>query len=311
MPDAVTHCYVARDVKDALQFSYLIKHFDLMQIGAQGPDPLFYHHYQPWKKNLHANKLGSRLHSEKTKPYLESIIKAATSDEEKAWVAGFLTHFALDTSAHPYIFYRTGLFNKATQENRGYHLMLERTIDAINIKEQGFNPSTYNVRDRHFTRKAIPTSITSLLNTIGKHLYNEPHLGTKYSDGYNDFRSAIGILAYDPTGIKKFFYRILDRLTSSEILYSALSPYKCESKGHDHKNKSKTTWHHPVTNEASNDSFDDMVHKATKKSKQLIQAANEYWTTGNESGLDVIKDESYDTGMATGKHTMVHFDIMY
>lgn len=311
MPDAVTHCYVARDVKDALKFNYLTTHFDIMQIGAQGPDPLFYHHYQPWKKNLHANKLGSRLHSEKTKPYLEAIIKAASSDEEKAWVAGFLTHFALDTSAHPYIFYRTGLFNKATQENRGYHLMLERTIDSINIKEQGFNPSTYNVRDRHFMRKAIPTSITAMLNTIGQDLYSEPQLGARYSEGYEDFRSAIGVLAYDPRGIKKFVYRLLDRVTKSEILYSALSPYQCELLGHDHKNKSKMTWHHPVTNEPSNDSFDDMFNNAVAKSIQLIEAAHAYWTSGNKNVFDVIQDESYDTGMATGQHKMVHFDIMY
>lgn len=311
MPDAVTHCYVAGDVKDTLSISYLSNHFDLMQIGAQGPDPLFYHHYQPWKKNLHANKLGSRLHSEKTKPYLKAIIKAASSDEDKAWVSGFLTHFALDTSAHPYIFYRTGLYNKKNQENRGFHLMLERTIDNINIRERGFTPSTYNVRDRHFSTKSIPSSITSMLNEVGKTLYKEPELGLRYSEGYQDFRSAIGILAYDPRGIKKFFYRILDRVTRSEILYSALSPYQCEAEGSDHKNKLKNTWHHPVTNEPSNESFDEMVERAKTKSKILIQAANEYWTTGNEDVFSLINDESYDTGMATGKHKMVHFDIMY
>jgi hypothetical protein len=311
MPDAVTHCFVARDVKDSLSYPYLSKHFNLMQIGAQGPDPLFYHHYQPWKKNLHANKLGSRLHTEKTKPYLEAIIKAASSDEDKAWVSGFLTHFALDTSAHPYIFYRTGLYDRKNQENRGYHLMLERTIDHINIKEAGFNPSTYNIRDRHFSTKTIPSSITAMLNEVGEKLYNEKELGLRYTEGYHDFRSAIGVLAYDPRGLKKAIYLLLDRITRSEILYSALSPYNCESRGLDHKNKAKKTWHHPVTNEPSNESFDEMVERAKDKSKRLIQAANTYWTTGNKEVFDLIQDESYDTGMATGKHQMVHFDIMY
>ncbi len=311
MPDAVTHCYVASDVKDALSIPYLTNHFNLMQIGAQGPDPLFYHHYQPWKKNLHATKLGSRLHREKTKPYLEAIIKAASNDEDKAWVSGFLTHFALDTSAHPYIFYRTGLYDKKTQENRGYHLMLERTIDHINIRERGFNPMTYNIRDHHFSMKTIPSSITIMLNEVGKSLYNEPELGFRYTEGYYDFRSAIGILAYDPRGVKKFFYRILDRLTRSEILYSALSPYRCEAEGSDHKNTLKNTWYHPVTNEPSNESFDEMVERAKNKSIMLIQAAHTYWESGDMEVFTLINDESYDTGMATGKHKMVHFEIMY
>ena len=311
MPDAVTHSYLANDVKEALGFSYLENHFGLMQIGAQGPDPLFYHHYQPWKKNLKANKLGNRLHTEKTKPYLESIIKMATSDADKAWVSGFLTHFALDTSAHPYIFYRTGLFNKTTLENRGFHLMLERTIDNLNIQERGFDASTYNIRDIHFQLKNLPTSIESMLNEVGKTLYEEPELGTRYKDGYQDFRSAIGVLAYDPHGHKNRLYLLLDKITKSEILYSALSPYGCEKRGIDPKNKSKSTWHHPVTNEPSNESFDELFAKALTKSISLIQAADAYWQTKDESVFSLIKDESYDTGMATGKHTMVHFDIMY
>jgi len=311
MPDAVTHCYLANDVKDSLAYPYLQDHFDVMQIGAQGPVPLFYHHYQPWKKNQLASKLGSRLHTEKTKPFLESIIQAAKTDIEKAWVCGFLTHFALDTSAHPYIFYRTGLYNKTNQENRGFHLMLERTIDNLNIQERGFEASTYNVRDHHFQRKQVPSSIEKILNTVGQSLYNEAQLGTRYVEGYQDFRSAIGVLAYDPHGRKNRLYLLLDKITKSEILYSALSPYGCEKRGIDPKNKSKSTWHHPVTNEPSNESFDELFENALQKSITLITAAHLYWTSLNESIFSLIQDESYDTGMATGQHKMIHFNIMY
>ncbi len=311
MPDAVTHCFLADTVTNQLQYSYLNDHFDLVQIGAQGPDPLFYHHYLPWKPNLGAKAIGTAMHTTSTKAYLEYLIQNAKDDETKAWVAGFITHFALDTVAHPYVFYRTGLFSSNNQENRGYHLRLERAIDNIYIYEYGYRPSTYDIKAKHFHRKHIPTSILTLLNQAGALFYDAPSLGWMYQQAYVDLRSAFRVLNYDPLGFKKLVFRGLDKITKGEILFSALSSYRCIQPGYDYKNTKKQVWYHPSTQEKFDLSFDELFQRAKDKATHLIQLAQGYYDKGDTAVFEAIENQSYDTGLACGTAPMVHFDIMF
>lgn len=311
MPDAVTHCFLAEAAKDATNLSYLTTHFDLMQIGSQGPDPFFYYHFLPWMPKNGANEVASRLHTESTKPFLELIISLAKDDESKAWVCGFLTHFALDTVAHPYVFYRTGLFNKETQENRGYHLMLERSIDNIYIEQRGYYPNIYDIKQRHFSRKDIPQSIVDILNQAGKALYDQPEMGVMYRQAYKDLRTAFRTLNFDPIGFKKVIFRIVDKFTTGEILFTALSAYNYVNTGIDYLNLERTPWHHPSTNEKFTSTFDELFDQATTKAVGLITLANQYFTSPNPSYFSGIHDESYDTGLPCGTAPMKHFKIMY
>ena len=311
MPDAVTHCFLAEAAKNNCEISYLHTHFDLMQIGSQGPDPFFYYHFLPWMPDHGSNKLASRLHTESTKPFLELLISMANDDESKAWVCGFLTHFSLDTVAHPYVFYRTGLYNKQTQEYRGYHLMLERAIDNIYIEQRGYYPNIYNIKQRHFARKDIPQSIVSILNQAGATLYQQPDMGDMYRQGYKDFRNAFRWLNFDPIGFKKVFFRLLDRVTKGEILYSALSAYNYVNAGIDYLNLQRMTWHHPSTNEPFNLTFDELFAQATQKATKLIRLAENYFSSNDASLFANIPDESYDTGLPCGTAPMKHFNIMY
>jgi hypothetical protein len=311
MPDAVTHCFLAEAAKNACDIPYLNNHFDLMQIGSQGPDPFFYYHFLPWMPNNGSNKLASSLHTESTKPFLELIISLADDDESKAWVCGFLTHFSLDTVAHPYVFYRTGLYNKDTQENRGYHLMLERAIDNIYIEQRGNYPNIYNIKVRHFSRNNIPQRIVDILNQAGATLYDRPDMGDMYRQGYKDFRNAFRWLNFDPIGFKKVLFKLLDRVTKGEILYSALSAYNYVNAGIDYMNLQRNTWHHPSTNEPFNLTFDELFGQAVQKATQLITTADQYFTSKDASLFSNIKDESYDTGLPCGTAPMKHFNIMY
>jgi hypothetical protein len=311
MPDAVTHCFLAENVKNSLKISYLVEHFDVLQMGAQGPDPLFYYHYLPWKPNNGAKKLANRLHTESTKPYLELLVRSAKDDETKAWVAGFLTHFALDTVAHPYVFYKTGLFDPATQQYRGYHLMLERAIDNIYIKRRGYFPSRYNIRNRHFSRPSAPTNVITLLNDAGSNLYQAPNLGHLYARAYQDLRSAFRVLNFDPIGFKKFIFKLVDKVTKGDILFSALSAYNCILPGINYMNTLHKPWRHPSTNEEFTYSFDELFQIASDKAARLIQLAEDYYQTKNPAIFDAIEDQSYDTGLPCGTAPMKYFDIIF
>jgi len=311
MPDAVTHCYLAEAVKNKLTYPYLVNHFDLVQIGAQGPDPLFYYHYLPWKPNNGVKILGNRLHTESTKPYLELLVRSANDDETKAWVAGFITHYALDTVAHPYVFYTTGLYDPVTQKNRGYHLMLERAIDNIYIKRRGYFPSRYNIKNQHFIRKSLPSNIINVLNDAGDTFYQSPRLGEIYRQGYKDLRSAFRVLNFDPIGFKKQIFRVLDKVTKGDILFSALSAYNCILPGINYMNTRRKPWRHPSTNEEFTFTFDELFQIAQDKASRLIELAEDYYQTKNPAIFDAIEDQSYDTGLPCGTAPMKYFKIIF
>ena len=142
MPAFVAHSLFGADVLDALppQIKRLVQQYSAAyEWGLQGPDILFYHIPRPSDGGGRLNRLGIRLHREKTDElwnllirYLRTIQNQADFNQSLAYVLGFCCHYALDSSAHPYIFY---LQHQVEQElplkkHRGLHNRLESDIDT-------------------------------------------------------------------------------------------------------------------------------------------------------------------------------------
>ncbi len=70
--------------------------------GCHGPDILFY--YKAVKKNA-VNRQGYAMHGESAAPFFERAKGLARADGEPSlsYIAGFITHFALDSECHGYV----------------------------------------------------------------------------------------------------------------------------------------------------------------------------------------------------------------
>ena len=79
---------------------------ELFEIGLHGPDILFYYH--PLGKNR-VNQTGYRMHEQPGGEFFRSAaekLKSLPGDEQGdalSYLLGFLCHFTLDRSCHPYI----------------------------------------------------------------------------------------------------------------------------------------------------------------------------------------------------------------
>lgn len=107
MPSAFTHYRFACAVQDKLHDNLkkiTEKNRDLYLIGAHGPDILFY--YKALKKN-EVNSLGSEIHLRPAASFLKNaekiILESADKECAVSYIAGFITHFVLDSSCHGYI----------------------------------------------------------------------------------------------------------------------------------------------------------------------------------------------------------------
>lgn len=293
MPDCITHAYLAEDVykkiKPAVDYNYFI-------VGSQGADPLFYYNYLPWKSSKEASKIAGLIHKKNTKAFLDELLKLAKngSSKIKGFALGFLTHYALDTTAHPYIYYVTGNYSKDTKQYRGNHLRLERGIDNILVKERGHNPRFYKTVN-HFPLTRLNDEFIQTINQVMEKAHNINNVGNLFADAYLDFKSNMKYLAYDPFGLKSKIYSLADKLTDSAISYRSISFYQHIK--HDIMNRQNNVWKHPVTGVDSTESFDDLYKKALDKASNLIRLSLDYFNNLNENIFKETKNVSYDTNL--------------
>lgn len=111
------------------------EHRALFDYGVHGPDVLFYYH--PLSRNP-VNRYGSDLHHRSGREFFTGAAAAyreTGDDREKlrAYLIGFLAHFALDSSAHAYI-------NGISASSGLSHNLVEAQYEAYLMRGDGLDP---------------------------------------------------------------------------------------------------------------------------------------------------------------------------
>lgn len=107
----------------------------LYDVGAQGPDPLFYYGVFG-KSKQHA--LGHQIHMEPGKLFFERagrIYRAQPTEGAYAYLLGCLTHFCLDSNCHPFV-------NGVDAAGEGKHIALETEFNRFLMEMDGV-PTPY------------------------------------------------------------------------------------------------------------------------------------------------------------------------
>ncbi|SES98099.1 Zinc dependent phospholipase C [Salinibacillus kushneri] len=289
MPNIWTHIMFCEDVMVSLNDPVHLQDAQgFLNLGAQGPDPFFYHNFWPWKQDEHINDIGKRLHTEKCGPFLMDMIQSGIvkSKPTKAYILGFVTHHILDRNAHPYIHYRAGY-----QKNK--HQELEVLIDTLMMKKfRNLDTWKVPVYKEIDVGSTLDHEISELLSTTILHHFHE-HAQKLPEDfvqlSYRDMKRALKIL-FDPYSWK------------NHLLGSMISPFSHQpiKNDKDYLNENHSTWHHPATNEPHHESFIDLYNQGKKESLETLYAIIKYWEDPNSHNeqiiTDLIDNISYDTG---------------
>ncbi|MBQ8972380.1 MAG: zinc dependent phospholipase C family protein [Clostridia bacterium] len=135
MPDIVVHRSMGEDVYARLNMAL---NRNIFAFGLLGPDPyLFYRFYiPPFRHRI--NRYSSVMHRERTGDFITELGKGCRGVDEFSYLAGFLCHYALDSTAHPFII-------EKAKGSAAMHLAIEHRLDILDggkIRIPPFPPPT-------------------------------------------------------------------------------------------------------------------------------------------------------------------------
>ncbi|MFC4617590.1 zinc dependent phospholipase C family protein [Camelliibacillus cellulosilyticus] len=273
-----------------------------LRLGAQGPDPFFYHRFWPWVKEKPAAAVGDKIHDEACGSFLMDMIERGAKEEEndalRWYILGFITHHLLDRNAHPYINYRSGPEGAKHQE-------LEFTIDTLWMAEKRqlktWRVSVYKEID---VGAHLDASICVLLeDLVAKHF---PDLASKMPEGYVDesYRDMVRALRF----LQKFAGR-KSRWLPADISALVFKPIDSDV---DFLNRKRTLWFDPTNNDVSfNNSFDDLFEQAKREALEIVPNVLQYWETANLEMLSVIREQLGNISYSTGKDCALGLKNLY
>ena len=217
MPAIITHCFFGRDMLDTatktLGFSSQDEK-EVFVLGNQGPDPLFYIAADPRLRKFH--KLGSRMHKDSPTKLIEGFRAAldGLSEDElpvgRAYAAGFLCHFALDTTTHPMIYSqqfeicKAGIEGLDMSDGSEVHAEIERDIDeAVLYSKTGLTVEQWPPHTRALKSSARALAIAGkVVSGACAHASGLEVPDTLFASAVREFR-AIQRFAYSTGGRKR------------------------------------------------------------------------------------------------------------
>ena len=250
--------------------------------------------------------LGHFAHKNNINLYFSNIIKyikdnnLVNDGEALAYLYGSICHYVLDSTVHPYIFYKTGVYNKKNRKTlkyKGMHAYYEYMIDAI----------LYNDRNRKSIARADLTKVLfpklnfslNLRKTID-YTYTQTFCTINMSKvilkGYKNFKFIVKHGMQSRLGIKMFFYKIANKLFNSKLENYCYYIKKLDKSVLNLEHKK---WYYPVDKTKNfHYSFYDLYDLSIEKARVLINEINDA-LNDKISISKVLKDignNSYTTG---------------
>ena len=263
-------------------------------LGAQHSDPMNYVIFH--KGYLRFRNYSSRLHDTATKQLhinLVQHVKQHPSRTNYSFLFGFLAHYALDVNIHPYVYHNVGVYdstNTSTYPWRGLHLKFERSIDAVLFEREQAKPaSNLRLTQYYFPSKRVPTDVQTLMKELFAKQFGVGDGDRVYGISVRHMYRTLKYLTTDRFGIKKAIYRVADRFFHKTNLFLEDLSFYNHIEPYDFLNLEHRTWHHPVTNEASNKSVLELYQDALKFANQLLDQVDRY-LAGDDIDLSTVFD---------------------
>lgn len=278
MSDLITHDLFGRDVYDK-QFQFIGGSRDeanAFLLGCQGPDPLFFAALTPKFANFRS--VGSAMHSRKPSELINnfkqslSILPSEEKSVGRAYALGFVCHYLLDTTVHPFIYAQEyalcdagepGLDRSNANE---VHAYIERELDELLLfTHRGETVATFNPSKQILKATDQTLAIVSklyayvLLSTYGQMVPEN-----LFARSVHNYRLVQRTL-YSPRGIKRALLGTMEQLIRPYSMVLAFTPQAVERTSSIFANSENAPWTNPYTFETSTASFEDLYEEALTK----------------------------------------------
>lgn len=323
MAGTITHAYFALDLYDRLSIrskELLIDKKEYLKLFAQNTDILFFYNITNFKKGKKVREFGYKSQKIKTYEFFSTLINYIKYNNHQynpqviAYLYGMLSHYVLDSTMHPFIIYKTGNFDKSDKETYKYnhlHNEMESYFDnyLLTIRE-GINPRKFKCYDFCFNVDEFDDSLIEVMDFTYKEVFGINDFHKYYLKASKQMKFFYRIFRYDPTGIKKLFYRGIDLVSPKSLLRKVPLSYHISYK--DKKwflNLEHKKWYNPTDKRSkSNESILELYTKALAKTSNMIQEINQFLYYDKKINLKkIVGNLSYETGKDCSKERKLKY----
>ena len=291
MPDVAVHAAFGRDVSASLapEIRAVIRQ-DPWTFGLFGPDLWFMHH--PWRRR---EGRGRQMHTTFPGAFLAALLRrakaAACREELFSWLAGFLCHYALDSTTHPYIIHVT------TEKHRfpRSHMSLEHALDIRQMEQDGFWGSKHPVTEHYFPAVSLPSAMQADVDAVFREVYGWENGWRGINRSCRLYRRCYRLLE-NPAGLAARLARMTKRPLLRSLAYaeSQFLSLDAENTGH-------LPWQHSHDETLTfTDSFPELREQARRLAVDLISASWRYVWLDQGTAEEVsalIGNNSYLSGL--------------
>ena len=310
MPATAVHAYFAQDLNDILPKEIKNKlDVDRLKTFGQSTDSLMFYNLFSILPGKNIRDFQKYFHTNKTQEFFINLINYIKENDYtedidvSSFLVGAICHYVLDSTVHPYIYYKTGYFNKndkSTYKYNNVHTFMETFLDNDMIKRrESINPYKFNISKFSFDTSKFSNELNDTIKYTFKETFDVDNMDKIYYKSLKQMRNSIFIFRQDRYGIKKFFYKLADTFTSKRVFrFEAISYHYPLNDRHNFLNENHKLWHNPCDYSlTSEESFLDLYLRALKLAKVMICASFDY-INGKDIELEkVFINKSYITGL--------------
>ena len=324
MPATVTHAYFANDLYDILPIGLkklLMDDKKKLRMFSQSTDAFIFYNLLK-KKDQKIRDFQAFFHNNKSQKFFINLVNYIKynnyyqNSEIMAFLYGFISHYVLDSKLHPFIIYKTGVFNESdvsTYKYRNKHEYMENFLDNYMIKQrENITPYSFKFYDYSFDLTPFSKELIEVIDYAFKETFNFHNFSIYYYKSLKDMYRALKYLRYDKYGIKMFCYKTIDKLTSNKTFKLQAISYHTPLKDEfNYLNNNHSTWIHPcLKREKHNESFIELYSIALKDTKKIITDVNSYLKGTKKVNLKtVFNNYSYVTGKdCNNKNKLKYFE---
>ena len=234
------------------------------------------------------NRLGSTMHNKKPSELLAalknslSILGSAEQEVGRAYALGFLCHYTLDSTMHPFVFFHeyqvcdAGEPGLSRADGSEVHGVIESELDELVLFERRnetvatFNPSTEILNASDFVLHVISKMYAYVALTV----YGEIIPATMFETAVKDFRMAQRLF-YSPSGRKRAVIGRVEELLRPFSFYKSMSHRPVALTESPFDNRAHETWENPFTGEVRTVGFWDLFDEALGKAQDNVFAFDE------------------------------------
>lgn len=295
MPNVYAHYFTGMDALDKMPQEIqqrLDPYLPYYIAGQQGPDFFFYYQLLPPRLNFNVTKAASFLHNKNINESFAAALNYidTTQGENRerllAYFAGYLGHYALDSTAHSFVLAHC---IKAS-EHTHYETKMDRQLLSLSNTLPQELPHEKMLADR-VTAKVVAPLLESMVNSTYPITVSKKQIEKAMASHRRVMRAAD-----DPTGRKRKVLQVLEKPFLRPLASVVILPKEVPHE--DLLNLEHKSWVFIGDGKERNESFLDLMEMAKQKLVEYVTVFYQAMDHGNKQmALDTFGDKSFSHGL--------------